>query len=132
MAGLSRLKSGNTTFIVRSKQFNIDNGSGTTDDDYFVFDKAQRIVSVRAVYDSATDTAGAASANFKIGSAAGGAQYVAATALEVSKAVGTYTDATITLADVPANGMIAIRHTGIAATEAGTYYVQIELDVMQA
>ena len=95
--------------------YNIDNGSGTTLDYQLCnlpFDA--RIVDVRAIYSAATDSTGAASANFKLGITAGGATLVAATALEVSKAIG----ATTTL---------WVRHTGIAATEAGEYFVQVLL-----
>lgn len=110
----------------RSKTFNIDNGSGTTDDDIILVpDRAIVVLAARAIYTVATDTAGAASANFKLGTAVAGAEIVAATALEVSKAVGTYTAGTIVAGAVAANGMVAVRHTGIAATEAGEYFVQI-------
>ena len=131
MSGLYNLKSGRAVFYLKSKEFNIDNGSGTTDDDILLVPKqAFKVRSVRAIYTEATDTSGAASANFKVGTAVGGAQICAATALQVSKAVGSYTDATIVSGDVAANGMIAVRHTGIAATEAGKYYVQIECEVV--
>lgn len=109
-----------------SKVFNIDNGSGTTDDSIaLVATRPILITDVRAIYTVATDTAGAASANFRVGTAVGGTQIVGATALQVSKAVGTYTSGTIASGVVAANGMVAVRHTGIAATEAGEYYVQI-------
>lgn len=106
--------------------FNIDNGSGTTADDASVgpFPFDCYIQSARAVYTEATDTAGAASANFKTGVAAGGATLVAATALEISKAIGAYTEATPLDVVVPANTTIWTRHTGIAATEAGQYFVE--------
>lgn len=108
--------------------FNIDNGSGTTADYQLGnFPFACRIQDVRAIYSEATDTAGAASANFKLGVAAGGATLVAATALEVSKAIGATTVATIVSDLLPANTTLWVRHTGIAATEAGQYYVQVIL-----
>jgi len=113
---------------LRSKTFNIDNGSGTTDDDVILsdLDVDAYVVHVRAVYVEATDTAGAASANFKLGIAAAGATIVAATALEVSKAVGSATVATVLSANrVAAGGALFARHTGIAATEAGQYYLQV-------
>lgn len=106
--------------------FNIDNGAGTTADDASVgpypFDCW--ITDARAVYTEATDTTGVATANFKTGVAAGGATLVAATALEVSKAIGGYTTATPLGVLVPANTTIWTRHTGVAATEAGQYFVQ--------
>lgn len=111
----------------RSKTYNIDNGSGTTDDDIIFsdLDFDAWVVHVRAVYVEATDTAGAASANFKLGTAAGGATVVAATALEVSKAVGSATEATVVAGRVAAGSALFCRHTGIATTEAGQYYVQV-------
>ena len=133
MGTLLNLKHGKATFTVRSVEtINIDNGSGTTLDFFIgVFPVPVEVKSVRAVYEEATDTAGAASATFQLGTAVGGAQIVAATALEVSKAIGSYTDATIAAGEVPANTMIVGRHTGIAATEAGTYFLQVELAVLQ-
>lgn len=120
---------GNERLILATTRttFNIDNGSGTTADDASVgpFPFDCYIVSARAVYTEATDTAGVASANFKTGVAAGGATLVAATALQVSKAIGAYTEAT-PLDDVlvPANTTIWTRHTGVASTEAGQYFVE--------
>lgn len=111
----------------RSKTFNIDNGSGTTDDDVIFadFDCDAYVVHVRAVYVEATDTAGAASATFSLGTAAGGVTVVAATALEVLKSVGGVTTATIAAGRVAAGGSLFARHTGIAATEAGQYFLQV-------
>lgn len=118
---------GNQRFVVCTTRttFNIDNGAGTTADDAsigpFPFDCW--IVDVRAVYTEATDTAGVATANFKTGVAAGGATLVAATALEISKAIGGYTLGVPLEVVVPANTTIWTRHTGIAAVEAGQYFV---------
>lgn len=111
----------------RSVTFNVDNGSGTTIDDVIFsdLDFDAYVVHVRAVYVEATDTSGAASANFKLGTAAGGATVVAATALEVSQSVGDATEATIVAGRVAAGGALFCRHTGIAATEGGQYYVQV-------
>lgn len=114
--------------VVTSKEFNIDNGAGATDDDVLVnlpFECS--VESVRAIYTVATDTSGVASANFKLGVAAGGDTIVAATALEISKAVGGTTNATIAAGRLAANTTLWVRHTGIAATEAGNYRVQVTL-----
>lgn len=117
--------------VYKSQIFNIDNGAGTTIDDVaFSLDQQVEIIAVRPVYTEATDTAGVASANFKVGTTAGGAEIVAATALDVSKAVGGYgAKAALVAPMVSANTTVFIRHTGIAATEAGQYYVQIEYRV---
>jgi hypothetical protein len=113
--------------VLRSVNFNIDNGSGTTVDDVLGnFTADVQIISVKAVYVEATDTAGAASANFKVGVTAGGATLVGATALQVSKAVGATTTGTILVDSLAAGTSLFVRHTGIAATEAGQYYVQVE------
>lgn len=111
---------------VSSTEFNIDVGSGTTTDEPLLnLPFAIDLVDVRAIYTVATDTAGAASANFKLGITAGGNTLVAATALEVAKAIGSYTVATIAIPRVAANTTVFIRHTGIAATDAGNYRVQV-------
>lgn len=117
-----------TIILLTPAAFNVDNGAGTTADYQLCnlpFDAY--IQDVRAIYSEATDTAGAASANFKLGVAAGGATIVAATALEVSKAIGATTVATIASDYLPANTTLWVRHTGVATTEVGQYYVQVIL-----
>lgn len=121
---------GNQRTIVVSTPdaFNVDNGAGATADYQLVnLPFESYVLDVRAIYSEATDTTGAASANFKLGVAAGGATIVAATALEVSKAIGDYTTATIVSDLLPANTTLWVRHTGVASTEAGQYYVQVTL-----
>jgi hypothetical protein len=113
-------------FVVKTNTtFNVDNGAGTTADDSsvgpFPFDCL--IVDARAVYTEATDTTGAASANWKTGVSAGGATLVAATAVEVAKAIGAYTSGAPLKVVVPANTTIWTRHTGVATTEVGQYFV---------
>ncbi len=78
--------------IARSATQNIDNGSGTTSDDVILanLDSDIRILNVQAVYVEATDTAGAASANFKLGTTAGGTDIVGSTALAAAKARGAH------------------------------------------
>jgi poly(3-hydroxyalkanoate) synthetase len=106
--------------------YNIDNGAGTTIDEVltsgFPFDSY--LVDVRASYTEATDTTGAASANFKLGITAGGATLVAATALEAAKAIGSYTLGTPLAVLIPANTPVFVRHTGVATTEVGQYHVE--------
>lgn len=112
--------------IMTPAAFNIDNGAGATVD-YQLCNLPcdARIVDVRAIYSEATDTSGAASANFKLGVSAGDNTIVAATALEVSKAIGATTTATIASDLLPANTTLWIRHTGVASTEVGQYFVQV-------
>ena len=109
-----------------SVEFNIDNGNGTTVDDVWSIPGPILVVAVRAVYTEASDSSMGAP-TFKVGTAVGGAQIVAATTLEESKSVGTYTDGAIVAGAgrVAANGILAVRHTGIATTQAGKYKVLI-------
>jgi len=115
--------------VLRSQTFNIDNGSGTTVDECLAANLPTdaELVSVQAIYQEATDTAGAADANFSLGTTAGGDDIVAATALEASKAVGAYTSATLAATRLAAGNSLFARHTGIAATEAGQYSLQVIL-----
>lgn len=116
--------------VYETQIFNIDNGAGTTIDDVFYCVHDTFIDSVYPVYAEATDTAGVASANWKIGTAAGGAQVVAATAYEVSKAVGAAgTAGVLVISFVPAGTTLFVRHTGIAATEGGQAKIRIEYHV---
>jgi len=116
----------------RSKTFNIDNGAGTTDDDVIFSDLPfdVEIDEVRAVYVEATDTAGAASANFKLGTTAGGDGVVAATALAAAKAVGSVTSAVLVSPKVLAGSALFARHTGVATTEVGQYYLQVVYHIL--
>jgi len=119
---------GNQRYVTfRSKTFNIDNGSGSTDDDVIFANQPSdvEVISVQAVYVEATDTAGAAGANFKLGKTAGGTDVVGQTALQASKAVGSTTTTTLASTRVPAGSSLFARHTGIAATEAGQYFLQV-------
>lgn len=111
---------------VRSQVINIDNGAGTTLDEalFNVGSKGGQLVRVYAIYNEAAGTV--AAANFKLGSAAGGAQYVAATAYTDSAAVGAVTSATIVEDTIPANGTVFLRHTGIATTALGQVFVCVE------
>jgi hypothetical protein len=110
----------------RSTWFNIDNGAGTTIDDVILRPAVPIVVTAaRIVYVDAT-TGTVAAGNAKIGTTVGGAEIVAATAYENTKAVGTVTAMTIVAGAVAANTPIIVRHTGIAATAAGQAYVEIE------
>ena len=117
-----------------SKEFDIDNGAGTTDDDIILSTSdGCTVVSAAIVYTVATDSAGAAAANAKIGTTVGGSQVVETTALEVSKAVGSRTAMVLEtgagVLNVDAGGFLCVRHTGVTATEAGKYKVVVEYQV---
>jgi hypothetical protein len=112
--------------VFTSQVFNIDNGSGTTvDEEALCLPYPIEILHARIIYHEATDTAGVTTGNCKIGTTTGGAEIVAATAFQVSKSIGGYTAMTLVATRVAANGFVSIRHTGIAATDAGQYSVQI-------
>ena len=114
--------------IVYSKEYNVDNGAGVTDDDVVCnLPYEARVVSVRAIYTEATPGSGADSANFKIGVSAGDGSIVAATALQNSKSIGATTTATVASELLPANTTLWTRHTGVAVTVAGKYRLQIVL-----
>lgn len=111
---------------VRSQIVNIDNGAGTTLDEalFNVGSKGGRLVRAYAIYNEAAGTV--AAANFKLGSAAGGAQYVAATAYTDNAAVGAVTSSTIVEDTLAPNATVFLRHTGIATTAAGQVFICVE------
>jgi hypothetical protein len=111
--------------IARSKAFNLDNGAGTTADDCILLvDRPVRLHSARIVYSDATSGT-VASANVKVGTAVNGTQIVAQTAYENGKAVGTFTALVLASTFVAANAPVIVRHTGVAATQAGEAYVEV-------
>ena len=110
--------------------FNIDNGAGTDADQIILVPVVPiTIVAARVVYTEATDSSGAASANVQIGTAIDGVDIVANVALQVSKAIGAVQNLTIADGAVAAGELVAVRHTGVATTEGGEYFVQIEYTV---
>jgi hypothetical protein len=110
----------------KSASFDLDNGAGTTVDDVILRpDALITILAARIVYSDAT-TGTVAAGNAKIGTTVGGAEIVAATAYENAKAIGTKTDMTIVSGTVAAGTPVIVRHTGVAATQAGRAYVEIE------
>lgn len=115
--------------VAKSVWFNLDNGAGTTIDDVIIKRSgAITITAARIVYVDATSGTVAAG-NVKLGTAVGGAEIVAATAYENTKAVGTSTALTIVAGAVAADGAVFVRHTGVAATAAGQAYVEIEYTI---
>jgi hypothetical protein len=106
---------------VQTQAFDLDNGAGATVDEAVVLHptKACTILAAYAQYEGAT-TGTVAGGNFRIGSAAGGAQHVALTSYQNAKAVGTIT-AAAAVADgaVAAGAAVWVRHTGVAITQAG-------------
>lgn len=111
---------------VRSRLFNADNGNGTTVDDCILRPAgAITLKAARVVY--TTETTGTiAAATIQLGVAVAGATVIAATALENSKAIGTTTALTLLLTAVAAGTPLIARHTGVASTAAGEYYLEVD------
>lgn len=112
--------------LARTQTFNIDNGSGTTVDEALFNSgpKGARLTRVYALYQEAAGTV--AAGNFKMGVTAGGATLVAATAYTNSAAVGDVTNGVILIDVIPPDTTVFVRHTGVAATAAGTASIAVE------
>lgn len=116
--------------ITRSQNFDLDNGAGTTKDDSVLrHSKAIQLLNARIVYTGAT-TGTVAAGTASIGTTVGGAEIAVATAYENAKAVGVKTAMTLLVTQVAADTPIFVRHTGVAATQAGEARVEIEFAVM--
>lgn len=117
---------GPATGVSKSVTFDLDNGAGTTIDDVIMRPAVPiRLTAARIVYTGAT-TGTVAAGNAKLGITVGGAEIVAATAYGNAAAVGSVTDMAIVAGAVPAGTPVFCRHTGVAATQAGLAYVEIE------
>jgi hypothetical protein len=107
-------------------EFDLDNGAGTTVDQVVCRPTAAlTITAARIIYSDAT-TGTVAAGNAKIGTTVGGAEIVAATAYGNTAAVGTQTSMTIVSGAVAAATPVIVRHTGVAATQAGKAIVEME------
>lgn len=114
--------------IARSIEFDLDNGAGTTIDTTVMLPAhALTITAARIVYDDAT-TGTVAAGNARVGTTVGGSEIVAATAYGNTKTVGSTTAMTIVSGAVAASTMVVVRHTGVAATQAGKAHVELEWD----
>lgn len=111
----------------RSAAFNLDNGAGTTVDDVIARPAhAFFPVAARIIYSDAT-AGTVAAGTVGIGTTVAGVDLVAATAYENAKAVGTTTALTLaTAAKQIAGTPVIVRHTGVAATQAGFAYVEFD------
>jgi hypothetical protein len=117
------------TQIAKTVWFNLDNGAGTTIDDVILLSTLPvQLLSAKAVYVDAT-TGTVAAGNFRVGTTVGGSDVVASTAYENTKTVGTSTAGTLLVTRLTAGQFLAVRHTGVAATQAGQAFVQIEYAV---
>lgn len=119
--------------VARSQNFDLDNGAGTTKDDCILrHSKSVLLYSARIVYTGAT-TGTVAAGSASIGTTVGGAEVCAAVNYEDSKAVGVKTAMTLTAvgaAPLAEDTPIYVRHTGVASTQAGEAYIELEYAVM--
>jgi hypothetical protein len=120
------MNTGPALAMARSMRFDLDNGAGVTVDDVILRPGvAVTITAARIVYTDAT-TGTVAAGNARIGTTVGGSEIVASTAYENAKTIGTVTAMTIVAGAVAANAPVFVRHTGVAVTQAGQAYVEIE------
>lgn len=111
---------------VRSQAFDLDNGAGTTIDALLIRHPRPIVITAcRIVYQGAT-TGTVAAGNAKVGITVGGAEVVAATAYGDSTAVGATTAMTIVAGKIAAGTPVLVRHTGVAATQAGEAVVECD------
>jgi len=116
----------NQVLTVKTVQFNLDNGSGTTIDAELIrHPRAIVITACRIVYDDAT-TGTVAGGTMQIGTTVGGTDVVAATNYENAKAVGTTTAMVVAAGKIAAGTPVLVRHTGVAATNAGMAYAECD------
>jgi hypothetical protein len=116
-------------YIARSRLLDLDIGAGVTQDDVILrHSKNITITLARIVYTDAT-TGTVAGGSAQIGTTVAGTQVVAATNYANGAAVGASTPMTIVSGAVTANTPVIVRHTGVAATQAGMAYVEIEYTI---
>ena len=125
-----------STYLLRGKQkrqiiktvpINLDSGVGSNVDYVMVyFPDEVELLDARVVFTEATDTGYTGTVTVKVGTTAAGAEIVTATAIESAKAVGSTSALVLNLNSLPAGTTVFVRHTGIAATEAGAYFVQLQ------
>lgn len=115
---------------VKSQVFDLDNGAGTTVDEVILRPAgAITLRGARIVYDDAT-TGTVAAGNMSVGTTVGGTQILAATAYENTKAVGTTTTAALVgTVSITANQAVFVRHTGVAATQAGKAHLELDYTI---
>lgn len=122
----SKLAANARTQLVKSATFNVDNGAGTTIDDcLFVPKTAVTITSAYVIPTTAAIATGGSAATIRVGTAVNGEQIVASVGL-TEAAIGVEQSLTIVSGAVSAGTPVVARHTGVASTVAGEYFVQLE------
>jgi hypothetical protein len=114
------------SFAARSQVFNIDNGGGTTIDDVIMqISRALTLTSAKIVYvEEVTGTVAAGSV--QLATTVGGDDIALAQNYENGKAIGAVTPLTLAATALAANQALHVRHIGVAATQAGKAYVEVE------
>lgn len=128
----SKLASEAQLRFARGQVYDLDNGNGTTIDDVILVPSVDiQITAARIVYVDATSGTVAAG-NVCIGTSVNGKQIVNTTAYQNSKAIGSTTSLTIVDGAVIGGDPVCVRHTGVAATQAGKAYIEIEYVILDA
>lgn len=110
----------------KSVNFDLDIGSGSTADDVIIVPKtAITITEARVVPTKATIGASGSAGNVRIGTSVGGSQISGSAGL-VEGAVGVEQILALASGAVTAGSPVIVRHTGVAATVAGEYFVEID------
>ena len=111
--------------VAKSISFDLDNGTGNTDDVMLAISSAITITAARIVYTE--DTSGTvAGGSVSLGTTQGGGEIVAAANYQNGQSIGTRQALTLVSGAVAANTPIFVRHIGVAATQAGHAHVEIE------
>lgn len=108
-----------------SESFDLDNGAGATVDRAIRFQNDVTLLSAEIGYEDAT-TGTVAAGSMQIGTSLGGTQIAAATSYANGQAVGTSTGMALSVTAITAGNPIYIRHTGVAATQAGRAHLRLE------
>lgn len=111
--------------VWHSESFDLDNGAGTTVDRAIRFEHDVTLVTARIMFEDAT-TGTVAAGNMRLGTSVGGSEIAAAVAYGDGLAVGVSLGLTLLVTAITAGTSIYIRHTGVAATQAGRAHLQLE------
>jgi len=114
------------SFTARSQVFNIDNGGGTTIDDVvFQLTRAVTLAAARIVYVEET-TGTVAAGSVQLGTTVGGDDIALATNYVNGRTIGQTDGITLAATALAANQALHVRHIGVAATQAGKAYVEVD------
>lgn len=114
------------SYRARGQVYDLDNGAGTIIDDVIMkLSRAVTLSAARIVYvDAATGTV--AAGTVQLGTSVGGDDIVSATPYVNGKAVGSQTNLTLASTALAAGQALHVRHVGVAPTQAGKAFVEVE------